>query len=596
MKIWEEALTEYDIKIRKKLVEIRKLLNENKNNIHIHWFREKSIQKLDLSNNLSSDEMLDELLKNRAKEIYAWLVSNGFDDDREFDLECFTVEWYKNLLLKINEKSGGENAFKKLIPENFTINSYNLFKLRAGFINHFLDEKAFSKSLKYQELAKLFGINLEIDDDEEKNLKGHVSETFNYLFTDIEDLAAKLAKDEFVRFVLYEYKGFRLNQEEALKIFHYEFFRPPVKYFPGKISSNIILGIGNFFNDIFSGGLPDSYHNIRNQYEESSINFILNGQVLFSYHLAFLILGDNIKYRYGDLDILKTIFNLEEIDDAKEEIVEVIQSMIQVRIEIFYNHFEDFLISILKKSQNSKIFPNQKSLIEYLLKYYDNIMSDEGRKIVLFKGLKFPVSLNRSIIEIIILLLKMKLDEINGILYEKLLLPKEFEAILDKENKEKAKEISSKYPKVDYPFFVNKKLGWHESRREELEKAFSHLYRRRNKDGIHFMKEEEVIYLLRANFSCYEDYPFEPKMFVFNGAPGTFNFFMYQIYKTLGGQDYTGNTKKRLGQFLAQNIALYYREELTPGQSNSFGQNIKDIKPQENEVIAFNEKGEWLEI
>lgn len=592
MKIWESFYTKYDLEIRETIENFTKLLRKyiQTNAINIHWFGERTIQPLKLKYS-NKENPVEKLIQIRAKEIFEVLQKKDFEiADSE---ENYNRQFLDAILNELNLDRKTGNFFKQNIPEDFTLASCNLLEVSLSFINFFLDKKkVLAQHPEFQSLMKLFHIRKGIDfeeliSDAESYIK--LSELFFFYYVDIEELSYKLAKHEFYQFLFEDSKKIQLSLEETLRIFHYEYFHFPVDYFPGTVNNNLFTGVTNFLNDIFTGNLPNSYSNIRRQYEEATPSLILNGQVFLSFSFVLLAIVQDKINKYGQPNSLVFTPDLDEDIDLTDFIVDVIESMILVRLEILSTHFDSILKSFRGIHENSTIFPDDKALIKYLIKYFKDLEKDEERKLLTFQGLKLPYKLNEKVKNCILLIIQEKLDLKNGVLHEKLILPQAYENKIASSNVEELKEVKSDYPQVNYPFFSKKKIKWPVDKIKILEKSHSYLYKKTNKNGEKFMEEAEVKNMLRANYSCYEE-PFEPKVFKFNGSKIACRFFVHQIYNVLDARG-EGNNLLRFAQFLVQNIDLFYKDEWIEKDLDTLKRNIKNKAPGDDDYIEFDENG-----
>lgn len=591
MKIWEKLYTKYDLEIKENIESFRKLLKNyiQANPIYIHWFDEQAIQPLNLKYS-RKDNSIENLIKKRAEEILKALQNKDFEI--VYSEENYNRVSFNKILSELNQGQDTNNFFTVNIPDDFTLASCNLIEISLVFINLFLNKEGLIKHPEFQSLVKLFHEEKDIDFEkiisEAKNAI-NLSEFLFFHFEDIKELSQKLAKHEFYQFLFEDSKRIQLNVEETLRIFHYEFFHFPVKYFPGTVNNNLVTGISNFLNDIFTGHLPNCYSNIRNQYEKATPSLIVNGQVFLSFSFALLaIIQDRIN-QYGEPNTLSYLTSLDEDIDSTDFIIDVIESMVLVRLETLSIHFNLMLKSLRRTYEDLTIFPDDVALIKYLIKYFNNIEENEERKLLGLRGLKLPSKLNKVVENCILLIVQEKLDFKEGILHEKLILPLDYENLQNSNDSNDLKEVTTEYSSVNSQFFSKKKIKWPIEKIKILEKSHSYLYKKTNKRGEPFMKEAEVKYMLRANYSCYEE-SLEPKVFTFNGSKIACRFFIHQIYNVIDARR-EGNNLLRFAQFLAQNIDLFYRYEWNEKDLDTLKRNIKNKAPEDGDCIELDKNG-----
>lgn len=618
--IWDRIYTEQDAIIAEKLALIAKKL--------LAYFKESGLVTFEWNGYFAQHKVSDwqfkhpteKELKEREAEINAWFkdwvleekdwpedityysLSNLIRETEEQKTKEANEKWEnylknkstKSKLNNINEllKIPVPPPIKAIPTEGIKAASFNdlvkcdPLKLAYFYIQNILNKPELFES----EAAKVFfakhhGVNYSAEHIiENASSKFKTQSLLDYLAfvaelsSGLEGLAPKIAEYDLYNSYIAKIKNSFNQFDEILKLFDDDFFSISLNYFDKEdVLKNPVL--------IFPGFKIAQKKDLAFKYLQKEDSLIVNGQAYISYKIGMLLIDQNIYGKYGDHDFQYTPMMQGEIP-VEEILLFELFSFIKLRLEIIEHILDDTLVNLLTTHNEPKVFNDKIDLLIYLQKYFSNLNEHESKfHYFSLNGIKFPNGIDQDIIECINAIFKKHLLQLQGLIHTALLVPSQYKSIQDIPDpfEDLIKKVDAKEIFIDYPYFEKEKILWPEEKKEELERWFAKLYTQLNMRLIPFMKKEDVHYLIRANFTCYQD-DFKPKVLKFDGKSGTLRYFIHQVFIRQGRY---GCGKRRYAQFLIQNFDIFAVTTKTKKQFLNLERNIKDVPPKRDEVILI---------
>lgn len=245
-----------------------------------------------------------------------------------------------------------------------------------------------------------------------------------------------------------------------------------------------------------------------------------------------------------------------------------ISSLMQIKIELLENYFDLFIERELENKNKELTIDNKINLLNQLAVFYEKTKQSRGNTIILFEGIGMPDEVINLFCEYLIQIISKKIASLNGTILEKIVMPIEYNGVLSKtlEEKKLAESILQKLTQfnpsrdinLDRSFFEHNKMKWSEEQKyiDLLLELFKPLYSQKKSNGEYYMIKEDVIEMLKLNFTCFRG-KFEPRTFRFNGHTSTLRFFILNIFRFVDKETEIEILQKRWLQFMLQNFSAF---------------------------------------